>query len=615
MAQFKYTLPSGAEFIMNAPDGTTQFDADLTFYKQVAAGTFVGYEPGDSLTTPESAFTNFGLSRLQRGTAGVDEQAILSIIDTLPIVSDLPNLTAVQVLNPISDINFIQVNSNATDGIISLGQTAIGDSGELTPTQVQALMAQMAAYIVQQYNVMTQALGVGKYGFNALQLERAGYIKPGFSDRYCRMNASTQANPPQFVSFMNSPSPWTGKDGVTSVNDILGSEALQNRIQGNLMKDSYETMVAIGTIVPPTPKISVPSISTGLVYDADGALVSTSVLTLLTTASGANPYSSSSLFGKAATALSTNTAISGLAAPIQVGTIPRGILDLGTDAVASYKAGLGSLSTGAMVLNSTSAVNISAPLSQVTGLAGSTAGTAATIANNVTGDIGALVTNASKYGTKVTEAWAQGTQAVTNVKNIAQGAVDTVNGALQTGAATVNNAIGQANALKGQALAAVDGLKSTLGNATDQVKQLGTQLSSSLDQLGKASKFSIDFSNFKLSSLVSRVEPAAGFTGTVNRGSLDAAVDRIIGSGKIQAPVFELPTLASLGVKVDISQAQAIVAQVQTAGQNIATVAQNVNNTARGIAGTVQGIQGQVNGIGERVAGIGNNIRPGGLFG
>jgi hypothetical protein len=40
MAQFNYTLPSGAEFTMQAPDGTTQDQADFTFYSQVAAGAF-----------------------------------------------------------------------------------------------------------------------------------------------------------------------------------------------------------------------------------------------------------------------------------------------------------------------------------------------------------------------------------------------------------------------------------------------------------------------------------------------------------------------------------------------------------------------------------------------
>jgi len=55
MAIFNYTLPSGATFRMTAPDGTTQAEADKIFYGQVAAGTFVGYKQGDTLTHPQQA--------------------------------------------------------------------------------------------------------------------------------------------------------------------------------------------------------------------------------------------------------------------------------------------------------------------------------------------------------------------------------------------------------------------------------------------------------------------------------------------------------------------------------------------------------------------------------
>ena len=75
---------------MTVPDGTTQAEADKIFYSQVAAGTFVGYNPGDTLTHPAQALTNFGLSRLQRGTAGVggiSDQALVAITSGLPIVN------------------------------------------------------------------------------------------------------------------------------------------------------------------------------------------------------------------------------------------------------------------------------------------------------------------------------------------------------------------------------------------------------------------------------------------------------------------------------------------------------------------------------------------------
>ena len=71
MAQFKYTLPSGAEFELQAPTGTTQAQADYAFYSQVAAGALVGFVPGQSVSGSTSTLAKFTLSRLNRGTAGV----------------------------------------------------------------------------------------------------------------------------------------------------------------------------------------------------------------------------------------------------------------------------------------------------------------------------------------------------------------------------------------------------------------------------------------------------------------------------------------------------------------------------------------------------------------
>jgi hypothetical protein len=290
MAIFKYTLPSGSTFELNAPAGTTQAQADKIFYGQVAAGTFVGYNPGDTLTSPQETINNFGITRLERGTAGVNNQTILEIISGLPVVATLPNLNNVAEANIIiNQANYIQVTSNATSvdagsSIFSQGTPGIGP---LSPVQIQAIMAQIAAVVGQAWNVITQAKGIGYYGFNSQQLERAGYIKPGFSQQYCPINSSTFANPANFVSVMKSPSPWTGLNGVTSVNDILNNQIIQNQIQHQLMTDSYDSLVALGVIVPAKPTVSTPSISTGHVYSNDGNLISASALSLFTNSTGA----------------------------------------------------------------------------------------------------------------------------------------------------------------------------------------------------------------------------------------------------------------------------------------------------------------------------------------
>ena len=85
MSQFKYTLPSGANFTMDAPAGTTQAQADNIFYSQVASGALVGFTAGQSVSSVQSTAVKFALSRLDRGTAGVADTVILAIINGLQI--------------------------------------------------------------------------------------------------------------------------------------------------------------------------------------------------------------------------------------------------------------------------------------------------------------------------------------------------------------------------------------------------------------------------------------------------------------------------------------------------------------------------------------------------
>ena len=118
MSRFEYTLPSGAKFVVNGPPDATRAQADQIFYEQVAAGSLVDYEPGQTLTSTATRLTKFELSRLERGTAGVDNtvvyaisangslsaltspnaQTILSAIENRPIPSSMPSLAEVPLL-------------------------------------------------------------------------------------------------------------------------------------------------------------------------------------------------------------------------------------------------------------------------------------------------------------------------------------------------------------------------------------------------------------------------------------------------------------------------------------------------------------------------------------
>jgi hypothetical protein len=206
MSQFKYTLPSGATFSMDAPAGTTQNQADYIFYSQVAAGALVEFEPGQSVSSTTSSLAKFELSRLDRGTAGVDDTVILAIINGLPTVADIPNLINTPLTNPVTQANIAS--------IAGTGFTAPA-LGSLTSDQTLALMAQVASTVDQAADVITDETGVGKYGLSCQQLEMAGYVKPGTWQQFLQNTSNT------LTEVLGAPGIWTGLNGIYSLDEFL----------------------------------------------------------------------------------------------------------------------------------------------------------------------------------------------------------------------------------------------------------------------------------------------------------------------------------------------------------------------------------------------------------
>ena len=171
MAKFTFDLPNGLLFTLEAPAGTTAFEAERVNLEQLAAGVFVGLKSGDTLQSPTTTGVQFSLSRLDRETAGVPDVPLLAIYGDA-IVSSLPALRDVPINNGITVSDYVDT------------AVVTASIGPLTPTNVQAIMAAVAASVCQPADVMTNELGVGKYGFNAEQLEAAGYLKPGTAARF-----------------------------------------------------------------------------------------------------------------------------------------------------------------------------------------------------------------------------------------------------------------------------------------------------------------------------------------------------------------------------------------------------------------------------------------------
>jgi hypothetical protein len=206
MSQFKYTLPSGSKFTMQAPAGTTQDQADFIFYSQVATCSLIVFKPGQSISSTTTDLTKFTLSRLDRNTAGVDDTVILSIVNGLPTTTGIPSLVDTPLENPVTQANISGIEFSAP---------AIGS---LTNIQVRGLMAQIASTVDQPANVITETKGVGQYGFSCQQLEIAGYVKPGTWQQFIQNGPST------VTEVLNAPGIWTGLNGIYSLNEFLGNK-------------------------------------------------------------------------------------------------------------------------------------------------------------------------------------------------------------------------------------------------------------------------------------------------------------------------------------------------------------------------------------------------------
>jgi hypothetical protein len=197
------------------------------------------------------------------------------------------------------------------------------------------------------------------------------------------------------------------------------------------------------------------------------------------------------------------------------------------------------------------------------GLGLAAAAAKALLSSRVTGDIGALLANASKVGPALTAAWAKGT------------------GLFDKAGSTDFAALGKDGIAKIGG-AATGALKNLAGGAEAQLKTaLAGPTGAAMAQLGKASQLATNLGE-QLPGLVSRVEKAPAFLNTVDRKTVDAAVTRVIGSPKISSPTYEIPSVASLGTAADIDQAKSLLAQGGAS-------AQELGNQAVAVVGQAQG--------------------------
>jgi hypothetical protein len=536
MSQFKYTLPSGAKFLVEAPVNTTQNQADFIFYNQVAAGALVEFEVGQSVSEVATALTKFELSRLDRGTAGLDDVVILAIVNGLPTVADIPSLVNVPLTNPITQASIAEINST--------GFTAPA-IGSLTSNQTLALMAQVASTVGQAANVITNETGVGSYGLSCQQLEIAGYVKPGTWQQFIQTGRST------LIDVLNAPGIWTGLGGINTLAEFLNSSEAQNTAQATLMVNGYASLQAAGVIT--TPAAQSVSAVVGQVFTGTDPLL-TSVTTSLT--NGVNN---------------------------QVASLVTNSSKYGTQLTAQWAKDLPALTD--LTSNLTSIKGLSASLSAVPGIP-----SLGTLTSGITPNLTSVKT--------AMDTLAKGSQFAATASSTLTGGLDRLSN-LNVGSLTANlpSASALAGQLQGRALAAAGQLqgqitgqaRALVGQAQGQAQALIGQAQAQADALLVQARGQFDLLRAQGDKLVAAVQQAPGFANTVNRASIDVATTKIFGSSKIPTPNFG-PIVAeskSLLAAVDISRAQGILKNLQGQGTALLNQAQGQATALAGQAQTV----------------------------
>jgi hypothetical protein len=248
MASFKFTLPTGQPFEIKGPNGLTLDQAKAIFDQQSKSGSLTGFKPGQALSAASQAAAGLSsaTSALGQGLSGITGALGAGIPGSTGIVGSISSgLSQVKSLaasatstitkaisggipsSPINIADFTKQNS-ALKGI-----------GSMSLPTVTGVMAQAKKLVGQGADILSNNKGAGGFGFDAKQLETAGILKPGMA-KYVTQGASTLSN------LLKSPSAFTGKDGIKSIDGLLSSGSAQSKVQQELMSGGVAGLASQG---------------------------------------------------------------------------------------------------------------------------------------------------------------------------------------------------------------------------------------------------------------------------------------------------------------------------------------------------------------------------------
>jgi hypothetical protein len=215
---------SAKTFKISGPATLTQAQAQAIFEKQVKTGGLTGFKAGDVLNAATQVAAGLKSAQSQL-TSGISSAGATVAKATNGITSALTKTGVTAGINPG---NFVKA------------LPALSSIGNLNSTQVTGTLAQATKLSAQPSSIISNFGGTGNFGLDVNQLEKAGYVKPGIASKYISSGQNS------ITSVLNSPSVWTGKDGVNQVQNMLTNPAAQSKVQQTLMTTGLDQVKSLG---------------------------------------------------------------------------------------------------------------------------------------------------------------------------------------------------------------------------------------------------------------------------------------------------------------------------------------------------------------------------------
>lgn len=247
-------------FEVSGPPGMTREQAFAIFQKQASAGGLTGFQPGDIVSAQTQAADGLAEAQaeLTQGFAGfpgtdqgvqnqfvsIAESAKQSLAagNTGNLQSRITNGGTIlqQTSAKIGGLFGVPVIDGIDVADFAKTATAVMPMSGLSTTDVRATMASVEAATGQNFDQITNAIGVGKFGFDASQLETAGLLKPGTASTFLNQGFN------DLTSVLKSSAVWTGAGGITGLDSFLSNPSAQNLTQQNLMSSGLAIASSLG---------------------------------------------------------------------------------------------------------------------------------------------------------------------------------------------------------------------------------------------------------------------------------------------------------------------------------------------------------------------------------